>query len=54
METQTITNTNILPNEEGFFGDYGGQFLPEGLKAEFQKITECFEKLKNQADAPVR
>lgn len=47
METQTITNTNILPNEEGFFGNYGGQFLPEGLKAEFQKITECFEKLKN-------
>lgn len=47
METQTITNTNILPNEEGFFGNYGGQFLPEGLKAEFQKITKCFEKLKN-------
>ena len=48
METNTINNNNItLPTEEGFFGNYGGQFLPEGLKAEFKKITECFNKLKD-------
>ncbi len=48
METNTIlNNNNILPTAEGFFGNYGGQFLPDGLKEEFQKITECFEKLKN-------
>ncbi len=47
METNTILNNNILPTAEGFFGNYGGQFLPDGLKEEFQKITECFEKLKD-------
>lgn len=26
MKTQTITNTNILPNEEGFFGNYADNF----------------------------
>ena len=44
MET---TINNILPTQEGFFGNYGGQYLPEGLKAEFKKITECFMKLKD-------
>lgn len=46
METRTINNT-LLPTNDGFFGSYGGQYLPEGLKNEFQKITECFNKLKN-------
>lgn len=45
METTMINN--ILPTKEGFFGNYGGQYLPEGLKAEFQKITEYFMKLKD-------
>lgn len=33
---------NIMPTTEGFYGNYGGQFLPDALKAEFQKITEAF------------
>ena len=45
METKKIIN--ILPTKEGFFGEYGGQFLPEGLKAEFDKITEAFLKYKD-------
>ena len=45
METK-ITN-NVLPTEEGFFGKFGGQFLPEGLKAEFNKITEAFIAIKD-------
>ena len=47
METNTINNNITLPTAEGFFGSYGGQFLPEGLKAEFKKITEYFNKLKD-------
>ena len=38
---------NILPTKDGFLGNYGGQYLPEGLKDEFQKITEYFMKLKD-------
>ena len=45
METTMINN--ILPTKHGFFGNYGGQYWPEGLKAEFQKITEYFMKLKD-------
>ena len=41
---------NILPDSEGFYGNYGGQFLPEDLKAEFRKITEAFMKFKEDAD----
>ena len=33
---------NITPDENGFFGNYGGQFLDENLKNEFKKITEAF------------
>lgn len=35
-----------LPNEEGFFEEYGGQFLPDNLKEEFKKITKTFMELK--------
>ncbi len=38
---------NILPTDEGFYGNYGGQFLPEELKAEFQKIAKAFQYYKD-------
>ena len=42
-----MNNINLLPTEEGLFGEFGGQILPEGLKEEFNKITETFLKLKD-------
>ena len=33
---------NIMPTKEGFYGNYGGQFLPDELKKEYQKIAEAF------------
>ena len=33
---------NITPTKEGFYGDFGGQFLPDNLKIEFQRITDAF------------
>ncbi len=41
---------NIQPTEEGFYGNYGGQFLPEELKKEFKKIYEAFLYYKDDAD----
>lgn len=38
---------NIMPNEEGFYGIYGGQFVPDELKAEFKKIEQAFFELKD-------
>ena len=40
----TITN---LPTEEGFFGDFGGQYISEELKQEYSKIAEEFLKIKD-------
>jgi len=31
-----------FPNEEGFFGRYGGAFIPDVLKAEMQKINDAY------------
>ena len=39
-----------LPNNEGFFGNYGGQFIDENLKIEFQKIADEFLKLKDDKE----
>ncbi len=36
-----------LPTSDGFFGKYGGQFIDDDLKAEFQKITNAFLFLKD-------
>jgi len=34
---------DIKPTEDGYYGNYGGQFLPEELKKEFNKIYEAFQ-----------
>ena len=44
---QNNWTNNFLPNEQGFYGQYGGQFVPENLKSEFEKITNAFLELKN-------
>lgn len=38
---------NILPDKNGFFGNYGGQFIDENLKKEFTKIEKSFLELKD-------
>ena len=41
---------NKLPNETGFFGNYGGQYINEDLKKEFQKIYENFMYYKDDEE----
>lgn len=48
METKKLNN--ILPTEDGFFGKFGGQFLPDELKQEFDKITKTFLELKDDEE----
>ncbi|WP_456428745.1 tryptophan synthase subunit beta [Nitratifractor sp.] len=38
------------PDEEGFFGQYGGAFLPPQLVEEFERITEAYLKLRKSHD----
>ena len=43
-------NNYILPDNNGYFGDFGGQYIPEDLKNEFNKIYEQFHVLKDDKD----
>jgi tryptophan synthase beta subunit len=38
-----------VPNEEGFFGDYGGKFIPPPLEGPFQEIIEAYNQISNDA-----
>jgi tryptophan synthase beta chain len=38
------------PNEKGYFGEYGGSFIPEQLQAIMDDITENYLKLKNDPE----
>ena len=38
------------PNKDGYFGKYGGSFIPPELEEEFKKITQAYNKLKNSYD----
>lgn len=40
-------NLKSLPNKDGFFGEYGGQLIPDELKPAFQEIVEAYEEAKN-------
>mgnify|MGYP002639949047 FL=1 len=37
---------NNIPNKKGFFGEYGGQFVPEGLKIAMNNLTKDYLKIK--------
>ena len=41
---------NILPTAEGFYGNYGGIFLPDELKKEFKRIYDAFIFYKEDKD----
>ena len=38
-----------VPDEQGFFGRYGGQFLPPELEKPFAEITKAYHEIENDA-----
>lgn len=36
-----------FPNEDGYFGKFGGSFIPPQLEMPFKEITEAYNKIKN-------
>ncbi len=44
------TNNNNLPDKNGFFGEYGGKFVPETLMYALEELETTYEKLKDNAD----
>ena len=43
-------NGIALPNEEGFFGAYGGQFIPPDLKQAMDDINTAYEQIRHTAE----
>lgn len=41
---------NIQPDKDGFYGNFGGQFVGDELKQELQKISEAFLKYKDDKE----
>jgi len=39
-----------FPDNEGFFGRFGGAYIPDVLKEEFEKITKAYMKLRRSHD----
>ncbi|MGI6685281.1 MAG: tryptophan synthase subunit beta [Bacillota bacterium] len=40
----------LLPNAEGFFGEYGGRFVPEELSKVLEEVKEAFEKYQDDPE----
>jgi len=43
-----MDNLTDLPNSDGFFGDYGGKFVPETLMYALKELDETYAKLKKE------
>jgi len=46
----TVQRIAELPDNQGFFSNYGGQYIDQDLKKEFNKIYQAFLKLKEDKD----
>ena len=42
-----MDNLTNLPNSDGFFGEYGGKFVPETLMHALKELDETYSKLKD-------
>src|SRR6056297_119715 len=39
-----------MPDADGFFGEYGGQFLPDAIKTVVNELAEAYERYKDDPD----
>src|SRR5680860_928119 len=47
--TRQMSRRKSVPDENGFFGEYGGQFLPPQLEGPFAEITKAYHEIENDA-----
>ena len=45
-----MDNLRDLPNSDGFFGDYGGKFVPETLMFALKELEDTYDQLKSDSD----
>lgn len=46
LVTKTI-NTENLPDKNGFFGEYGGSFVPEALEKVMKEVAAAYDQIAN-------
>ncbi|MDD5190851.1 MAG: tryptophan synthase subunit beta, partial [Dehalococcoidales bacterium] len=44
--TKTMQQNRELPDQRGYFGDFGGRFVPEILAPALEELTAAYEKIK--------
>ena len=44
------SNNKTLPDKNGFFGDYGGKFVPETLMYALEELESTYKKLKDNPE----
>ena len=44
-ELTKAINTKDLPNSEGYFGEYGGAYLPPNLEEVMKEIDRSYRKI---------
>ena len=42
-----MESNNNLPDKNGFFGEYGGKFVPETLMYALEELENTYNKLKD-------
>jgi tryptophan synthase beta chain len=47
---KTILQNQKAPNNKGFFGQYGGQFVPEQLKDALHEVEEAYKKARKDPE----
>lgn len=48
--TETYTEADYQINEEGYYGTYGGRFIPDLLLKELQKVEKAYNYYKEDSD----
>jgi tryptophan synthase beta chain len=50
MTTQPVHETRTLPDERGYYGAFGGRFVPETIIPALEEIERVYAELKNDPD----
>src|SRR5512142_1944034 len=50
QKQQQQTSQPTLPDEHGYFGKYGGRFVPETLVPALNDLTDAYTELKDSAE----
>ncbi|MGM0461349.1 MAG: tryptophan synthase subunit beta [Fibrobacterota bacterium] len=46
----SLVKKELLPDKNGFFGEYGGRFVPEVLESILEEITTAYNAIKNTSE----